>query len=218
MVNGVRTVYESFTHPLNLASVHDQTVYMIMGRAISAFFGTLTIPVTYAIATRISGRRAGLFAAALLAASVLHLRDSHFATTDITMTFFCALTLWLSLKLAERASWTMLIACGAAVGLALATKYAAAFVLAVVGLAYFMAPGRPAAVNPISKWITWALRGLTPIAAAAATSCTGRSISYCGIWARRSSCWGSTTAGTCGSPTARTASARSAKTARSSSA
>jgi 4-amino-4-deoxy-L-arabinose transferase-like glycosyltransferase len=169
MVNGVRTVYESFTHPLNLASVHDQTVYMIMGRAISAFFGTLTIPVTYAIATRISGRRAGLFAAALLAASVLHLRDSHFATTDITMTFFCALTLWLSLKLAERASWTMLIACGAAVGLALATKYAAAFVLAVVGLAYFMAPGRPAAVNPVSKWITWALRGLTPIAAAAIT-------------------------------------------------
>jgi hypothetical protein len=169
MVNGVRTVYQSFTHPLNLASVADQTVYMIMGRAISALFGTLTIPVTYAIATRISGRRAGLFAAALLAAAVLHLRDSHFATTDITMTFCCALTLWLSLRLAERASWALLIACGAAVGLALATKYSAAFVLGVVGLAYFMAPGRPSTVKPVSTWITWALRGLTPIVAAAIT-------------------------------------------------
>ncbi len=169
MVNGVRSVYEALTHPMNLASMRDQTAYMVMGRAISATLGTLTIPVTYAIATRISGRRAGLFAAALLAASVLHLRDSHFATTDISVTFFSALTLWLAVRLAERASWFLLIACGVSVGFAVATKYSGAFVLAVVGLAYFMAPGRPPAVKPVTNWITWALRGLVPIAAAAVT-------------------------------------------------
>ena len=169
MVNAVRSVYQAVAHPLNLANVHDQTVYMVIGRGISAMFGTFTIPVTYAVATRISGRRAGLFAAALLTAAVLHLRDSHFATTDISVTFFCALTLLLALRLAERASWAMLIACGVSVGCALATKYSGAFVLAIVGLAYFMAPGRPSTVNPIAKWITWALRGLTPILAAAVT-------------------------------------------------
>lgn len=168
LVNIVRSVYEALAHPLNLASTPDQTTYMIMGRAISATLGTLTIPITYAAATRVAGRRAGLIAAALLACSVLHLRDSHFATTDVSVTFFCALTLWLALRLADRGDWLSLVLCGVSVGLTIVTKYSGAFVLGVVGLAYFMAPGRPATLRPVAKWIWWVLRGLVPIVVAAA--------------------------------------------------
>lgn len=169
LVNIVRSVYEAIAHPLDLSSIRDQTAYMVMGRGISALLGTLTIPVTYAIATRISGRRAGLISAALLACSVLHLRDSHFATTDVSVTFFCAVTLWLALKLAERDTWPLLIACGVSFGLTIVTKYSGAFVLGVVGLAYAMAPSRPSTFRPWIKWLSWALRGLVPIIAAAVT-------------------------------------------------
>jgi 4-amino-4-deoxy-L-arabinose transferase-like glycosyltransferase len=167
LVNGVRSVYEALAHPLDLSSVRDQVTYMVMGRAISATLGTLTIPIAYAIGTRISGRRAGLLGAALLACSVLHLRDSHFATTDISVTFFCALTLWLSLRLADRGDWLSLIGCGAAFGLTIVTKYSGAFVLGVVGIAYVMAPGRPAALTPVGRWMRWVVRGLVPIVVAA---------------------------------------------------
>src|SRR5262249_8032071 len=83
LVNIVRSVYETFGHPLNLSVPQDEITYAVMGRAISASLGTATIPVVYFIATRIAGRLAGLISAALLACTVIHLRDSHFAATDV---------------------------------------------------------------------------------------------------------------------------------------
>ena len=89
---------------------------MVLGRAISAAFGTATIPLVYAIATRVAGRLAGLLSAAFLAFAVLHVRDSHFASTDISMTFFSVLALWCALRLVERGDLVWLVAAGVAVG------------------------------------------------------------------------------------------------------
>ena len=92
-INIVRTVYEAVSHPLDLTVFRDQVTYMVLSRAISAAFGTGTILLVYAIAARVAGRLAGLLSAAFLAFAVLHVRDSHFASTDISMTFFVVLGL-----------------------------------------------------------------------------------------------------------------------------
>src|SRR5688572_16693506 len=127
LVNVVRSVYEAVAHPLVLTNHQDGITYMVMGRAISAAFGTLTIPLAYAIGTRLAGRLAGLLAAAYLAFSVLLIRDSHFFSVDMSMTFFCMLT-WLALlRMAERGTIGSGIATGVAFAAALTSKYTAIF-------------------------------------------------------------------------------------------
>jgi hypothetical protein len=186
IVNVVRGAYEALSHPLDLAVPRDEVTYMVLARAIAAAFGTATIVVSYAIATRIGGRLAGLLSAFFLAFAVLHLRDSHFATTDMPMTFFCALALWWSVRLVERGDRTSLLGAGASVGAAAACKYTGLIVLGAVGVAYLLAPGRPrarprpglpaatGAASPATSqtgavaWIRWVLRGMVPIVVAAA--------------------------------------------------
>ncbi len=169
LINIVRGVYEALFQPLNLTVPRDQVTYMVLSRAIAAAFGTATILVAYAIASRVAGRVAGLLAAFFLACAVLHLRDSHFATTDMPMVFFCMVTVWWSLRLVERGDWVSLIGAGASVGAAIAAKYTGLISLGVVGVAYLLAPGRPDRFRPLIPWIGWASRGVVPIVVAVVT-------------------------------------------------
>jgi hypothetical protein len=136
----VRKIYEAVTsHPLVLNVPHDEVVFMVLGRAISAAFGTAAIPVVYAVARRISGARAGLLAAALMALGVMHLRESHFFTVDIPMTLFSVVTLWALMPVIEHGiTWRRDLAVGAAFAAALLCKYTAVFLAPVIGLAYIL--------------------------------------------------------------------------------
>ncbi len=163
LVKILRTAYEAAAHPLDLSMARDAVVYTVLGRSISAAFGTATIPVVYFIARRLAGRLAGLLAAALMACAVIHVRDSHFATTDVSLTLCCALALLASLRIAERGDLRSLVGAGLAFGCAVLFKYPGAFVLGVIGLAYLLAPGRPATVRPLGAWVRWGLRGTIPI-------------------------------------------------------
>jgi len=137
----VRWVYETVTrHPLVLNVFHDEVVFMVLGRAISATIGTLTILVVWRLARRVGGAAAGLFAAALTAFGVLHLRESHFFTVDIPMTFFSTLTVYALLPVLERGiSWKRDAAVGLSFGAAILCKYTAIFLAPVIGLAYVLA-------------------------------------------------------------------------------
>ena len=59
LINFMRGAYETLSHPLDLTVPRDQVTYMILGRAVSAAFGTATIVVVYAIAKHLYGRLAG---------------------------------------------------------------------------------------------------------------------------------------------------------------
>src|SRR4029077_20984543 len=113
---------------LNLTVPRDEIVYMVVGRAISAGIGTAAILVAYVIGARLSGRLGGLLSAFFLACAGLHLRDSHFATTDISMAFFCTCTLWYAMRLAERGDTGSLIGAGIGFGGAILCKYSGGFV------------------------------------------------------------------------------------------
>jgi 4-amino-4-deoxy-L-arabinose transferase-like glycosyltransferase len=160
LVDVVRWVYETVAHPLVLTNHQDGITYMVMGRAISAAFGTATILLAYAIATRVAGRLAGLLAAACLAFCVLLVRDSHFFSVDMSMTFFFMLT-WLALlRMAERGTMRSAVATGVAFAAALTCKYTAIFMAVPIALAWVLSPQRPGTLQPYGAWVRWALRGL----------------------------------------------------------
>ena len=59
---GLTEIYERVVHPLDLALKADGIAFMVLGRSISAAFGTATIPLVYLIGARVSGRTAGVLA------------------------------------------------------------------------------------------------------------------------------------------------------------
>ena len=169
LINFVRGAYEMLSHPLDLTVPGDQITYTILGRAVSAAFGTATIVAVYAIAKHLYGRLAGVLAAFFLACSVLHIQESHFATTNLGMTSFCVVALWFSIRIVERGDMASLVGAGVAFGAAILSKYTGAFTLGVIGFAYLLSPTRPKTFQPVTAWMGWALRGIVPIVVGLAT-------------------------------------------------
>ena len=163
LVNVVRAVYEWVMGPLNLVNAADARTYMLMGRGLSAALGTATIPVVYYIAKRVAGPMAGLLSAAFLALSVLHLRDSHFFTVDISLVFFCMVTLAASLSIAEHGKKSAYIVAGLALGASCLCKYTAVFLLPLIAVAHVCSPRRPRTLQPWQPWVRWALVGIMPV-------------------------------------------------------
>jgi hypothetical protein len=159
---GVVELYERLVRPLDLTTLSDGVTFMVMGRAISAAFGTATIPVVYAIGRRLGGTVAGVVAAALLAFAVLHVRDSHFFSVDASLTFFCTLTWWFAIRIAQEGRLRDYGWAGLAFGAAVLSKYSAAFLAAVLGVAHLLSPRRFAWPGSAGDWTRWAWRGLIP--------------------------------------------------------
>lgn len=108
----------------------------LLARRTSAAMGTLTIPATAAAASLFAGPVAGLAAAAVVAVTPLHVRDSKFATVDVAMVFWVAVALWATMRVARRGRTRDHAASGLAGGLATATKYPAAVVAVAIAAAH----------------------------------------------------------------------------------
>jgi hypothetical protein len=137
-----------------------------IGRAYVALAGTLTIPVLFMLARRAAGPLVGIGAAMLLAVAPLHVRDSHFAMTDVTMTLLVTLSLWLIVEAHVRlerersmpgtawwgAGTRLMAAAGFVGGLAVGTKYsAAAVVVAAAASQLVLASATPSSWR-LSTW------------------------------------------------------------------
>lgn len=99
----------------------------LLGRPISALFGTLTILYTYRIGARVYSRRAGLMAAIFLTFTVLHIQLCHFYTFDVIQAFFSTAAVYSLLVLLDAEKWCRRWRAGVAAsimaGLGLATKF-----------------------------------------------------------------------------------------------
>lgn len=113
---------------------------ILLARGLIAFAGTATVVVVYRLARRMGGETTGLLAAAFLAVAVLHVRDSHFAMTDILMTLLVTIALALLGRAIECArarlgpSLRIFAAAGFVGGLAASTKYSGAAVVAAMAI------------------------------------------------------------------------------------
>ena len=119
------------------ASVNTQ--YLI-ARGVVAAAGTATIAALYVLVRDAADETTALVAAGLLAVAPLHVRESHFAMTDVVMTLLVTVALAIDLRAHARPRWWA--AAGALAGLAASTKYTGAATLALLVLP----PYRPAAM------------------------------------------------------------------------
>lgn len=117
----------------------------LSARALVAAAGTLTIVVVFAMTRGIAGTRPALIAAFFLAVAMLHVRESHFAMTDVLMTCLATTCLWLLLRALDTPEasrptplgWFALA--GLAGGLAVATNNAAALGAGMAGAQLWLA-------------------------------------------------------------------------------
>ena len=119
--------------------------FYLVARVLTALFGTATLAVLYVTGRLAYGRTVAILAAGLLAVDFLHVRDSHWVTTDVPLTFlvtlatFCALRYWRGGR--ARDAW----AAGLAAGLATSVKYPGGLAFLALLVAHAARhPGRPA--------------------------------------------------------------------------
>ncbi len=113
----------------------DPSPFYLTTRSLSALAGTATIVLTYHLGKELAGRAAGLVGALLVALNPLHVRSSHFGNTDVTMTALTAAALLYALRAARRGRTRDVVLAGLGLGLAVSTKYPAAFFAAALPLA-----------------------------------------------------------------------------------
>jgi len=129
-----------------LAFEDDPSGAYLLARALVALFGSLTVLPVYALARRLTGgdHTAGLIAGGLLAVTFLHVRDSHFAVSDVPGALLATTVLVCALAVLDggRERTRALYIGGLLTGLATATKYSLLAVSLPLGLAWLLAPGR----------------------------------------------------------------------------
>lgn len=100
--------------------------FAAVGRFASGLFDLATVLLVFLIARRLFSERAGILAALLLAAAVLPIQLSHFATSDTFMSTLCLATFYFVLRADERGRWRDYALAGAMFGFALASKLSGA--------------------------------------------------------------------------------------------
>jgi hypothetical protein len=114
-------------------------------RSLSAMAGVATVPVAHLLATELRGRRAGIFAAALVAVNPMLLWYSQEARGYALLAFLCAASALYFVRALERGGRRDATWWGVFSALALATHYFAIFPVAVEALWLLARRGRAAA-------------------------------------------------------------------------
>ena len=128
----------------------DPTHAYRLARLVVATLGALTVAAVWALGRAAYGRRAGLAAAALTAVAFLHVRESHFAVSDVPATLLVTCALALAVGVMRRGRRRDYVAAGAVLGLAAGAKYLGA--LAAVGLLVAHLLGHPVAGATRVAW------------------------------------------------------------------
>lgn len=112
-------------------------VFHLIGRYISALMGTATISIIYLIGKNLYDKKVGLLSAAFLTFVFIHVRNSHFATVDIPVTFFTVLAFLFIAFVYKRGDIKYYCLSGLFSGLAIATKYNVGLIILPFLLAHF---------------------------------------------------------------------------------
>jgi Dolichyl-phosphate-mannose-protein mannosyltransferase len=144
---GWYVVSRPFTGYASLAAFADsryQSVapFFYLSRGLSAVMGALTVWFVFALCRRVFDETVGIIAALFTALAYLLVRDSHFGTTDITMTALVVLTVAAIARWRDVGGTGAAVVAGIAGGLATSTKYNALGVGVPFALAYFLRAAR----------------------------------------------------------------------------
>lgn len=116
----------------------DPTVFFLIGRSVSAVLGAGSIVLTYFIAAKFYEKKTALLSAAFFAFLPLAVEYSHYAVVDTSLVFMMLLTFLYITKVFLGGRKIDYILSGFFLGLAIATKYPAVFLIAPLLLAHIL--------------------------------------------------------------------------------
>lgn len=119
------------THEFIAAIYGDPALIMVPQRVMIVIPSLISVWLTYRIGDRIYSARAGLLAAAILALSPLHIELSQLVRTDVQMTMWVMLSVYMALPLGDAYRQRALVGSSAVAGIACATKWPGALILLV---------------------------------------------------------------------------------------
>ncbi len=144
------TYFSNFLRQLIFPTPNWSETLILSGRYASAIAGIASVYLTYAIGRKLFNPWAGLFGAAILAVSPLHITCSRYVKEDSILTFFILLTTFLVVKSAKDNTPKLLYLAGITAGAAASTKYSGI-------LSFFLLFGAPwirsNSWNPDKKYI-----------------------------------------------------------------
>ena len=122
-------IFRRYTSILDFALEYtkDPANFYLIARSITALLGTLTVFIVYLIARDLFDKRTARVSALFLGFAYLHVRDSHYATTDVAQAFLIMASVFFIMKCAEIKTLKNYVLAGVLCGLAAATKYAGVF-------------------------------------------------------------------------------------------
>lgn len=97
--------------------------YFLLGRLLSVAYAVLTIPLVYAVGSRVFGSRAGIIGASLYLTYPIVAEYAQYVRPEAAATFFGMLSLWLYCRMYDRPSAKHRLAAGLITGLAIGTRY-----------------------------------------------------------------------------------------------
>lgn len=116
---------------------------LLLLRSLSAFGGVAAVAAIMWFVRREMGMRASLVAGALLAVSLIHVRDSHAAKPDVLMSLGVVLSLGVMAPLARIGSFARAGVTGMLIGLSMGMKYPAVLLLVPTYVLCVMSSQRP---------------------------------------------------------------------------
>jgi hypothetical protein len=124
------------TNDFAVSYLVDSTASYLVGRAMVATAGALTVLLTFVVGRRFVSAPAGLIGALLLAVSPVHVANSHYATNDVVMAFFAMLSYVFLWQVYARGRTRDYVLAGVAIGLGVSTKYLPVVLLVSLALAH----------------------------------------------------------------------------------
>lgn len=128
--------------------------FFLLSRGLSAAVGTLTVVVVNGIGRHLAGRGAGLIAAFFMSLAFIHVRDSHFGTTDVAMTLLAVCSVWWLLRDDGDGVSRYGVLAAVSAGLATATKYTAVLLTVPIGLSQLVRAVRTKR-RPVMWTLAW---------------------------------------------------------------
>lgn len=109
--------------------------FILLGRFAGAVAGTLTVAAVYRMGTALFDRMTAVIGALFLALAFLHVRDSHFAVTDVTMTLFVVVSVLAAFRGYVQDDTRLFALAGLFAGFGASVKYNAALAVAPAAVA-----------------------------------------------------------------------------------
>ena len=135
-----------------------------LARLIAAAFGVATVALVYMAASWAYDRKTALLASAFVSAAVVAIQLSHTYTVDVFPVFWSCLFLVIGIRLIHRYSDRLHISFAVVVGIALATKFVALFLLLPLAVALYLGLSHSQGSRPPGPKIVLSRLGASVIA------------------------------------------------------